>query len=146
MQQTGTDGSNRALTSQRIVTVIWFAILMSVGLFFLMTRFIQRPEQSEGGQVMVMVLTFLGSVVALLSFVPKRKLLNQSVAEQKLEPVQSAYIVSFAMSEAAALFGLLLFFATADRFYYLMFIVAVLFLLIHFPRRKDFLAAVFKSN
>jgi hypothetical protein len=60
--------------------------------------------------------------------------------------VQQAYIVTWAINEVAALLGLMDFFLTNDRYYFVLLIIAALGLLLHFPRREHVVNAAFKSS
>jgi hypothetical protein len=59
--------------------------------------------------------------------------------------VQQAYIVAWAITEVGGLLGVLDFFTTGDRYYYLLFMIAALGQLLHFPRREHMLNAWGKS-
>ncbi|MBC7911130.1 MAG: hypothetical protein H7Y30_11550 [Pyrinomonadaceae bacterium] len=130
----------------RILLILWFAILNSVALFFGMTLFIPRPEAAEANSILALTLTGVGILTAIVSFVVKKKLLEQAAEKQQPTQVQSAYIIAFALSEVASLFGLLMYMITAERYYYLMFIVSAVCMLAHFPRREHLLATVFKNQ
>lgn len=129
----------------RILLVIWFAILTSVGMFFFLTMFIPRPQAAENN-ILSFTLGAMGGFLAVVSFVPKQKLLAQAAEKQQPQFVNTAYIIAFALTEASALFGLLMYMVTPERFYFLLFIIAVIFMLVHFPRREHLVAAVFKNQ
>jgi hypothetical protein len=54
--------------------------------------------------------------------------------------------MAWAITEVAALLGLLDFFLTTDRYYYVLLIIAALGLLLHFPRREHVVNAAFKGS
>ena len=94
-------------------------------------------------------LAWLGNgaaLAALVSFPIKSKLLNQAVDQQQPAMVQQAYVAAWAITEAGALFGMLDFFVTGNRFYYVPLIIAACVQLLHFPRREAVLNAAFKNT
>lgn len=126
--------------------IIWFAMLMSVGTFFVIIQLVEQPARAEADTSMVVGgLLLLGIFTLLASFIIKRKILAQSVRQQRADLVQSAMIVALALCESTSLFGLIAYFATATRYYYLFFIIGITGTLLHFPRRDQLLAASYKS-
>ena len=55
--------------------------------------------------------------------------------------VQSAYVLSFALCETSALFGLADHFTTGSGYHYVAFAIAGLGLLLHFPLRQNLVNA-----
>lgn len=130
----------------RILLILWFAILNSVAFVFVLTLFISRPESAESNSVLALALPVVAILTTILSFVVKKKLLEQAAEKQQPTQVQSAYIIAFALSEVAGLLGLLMYMTTAERYYYLMFIVSAVCMFAHFPRREHLVATVFKNR
>jgi len=60
--------------------------------------------------------------------------------------VQQAYLLAWALTEVAAMLGLLDFLATNDRYYYGFFLIAACGQLIHFPKREHVENAFFRSS
>ncbi|HVG34823.1 MAG TPA: hypothetical protein VM911_17265 [Pyrinomonadaceae bacterium] len=140
-------GAKQANVDARFTTmlIIWFAMLMSVGTFFVIAQLVERQANAEGdGSTLVWILLAVGIMTLLASFLIKRKLLAQSVKEQRVDLVQSAMIVALALCESTSLFGLLAYFATGTRYYYIFFIIGVIGSLLHMPRRDQLLAASYK--
>jgi hypothetical protein len=129
----------------RTMLILWFAILMSVGIFFSITLVIERPAAGNDN-TLVWVFAALSIFPLLFSFVLKGKLLAQSVREQRPDIVQSALILSVALCETVSLFGLMVFFTTRTPYYYIFFIVSVIGILLHLPRRDQLLAASYKGQ
>lgn len=130
-----------------VMMIIWFAMLMSVGTFFVIAQLVERQANpQEDGSMLVLVLLALGIFTVLASFIIKRKLLAQSVKEQRVDLLQSAMIVALALCESTSLFGLLAYFATGTRYYYIFFIIGVIGSLVHMPRRDQLLAASYKGE
>jgi hypothetical protein len=92
-----------------------------------------------------LILLAVAASAALVSFPLKSKLLNRAIEQQQVPMVQQAYIVAWAITEVGGLLGVLDFFTTGDRYYYLLFMIAALGQLLHFPRREHMLNAWGKS-
>jgi hypothetical protein len=87
------------------------------------------------------VLNSLGIMPVALSFLLEQKLFAKSIATQRLDLVQSAYVLSFALSETSALFGLVDHFITGSRYYFFGFAIGGLGLLLHFPLKQNLVNA-----
>jgi len=105
-----------------------------------------RPENVQPNSTLSLALLGAGVLIALVSFVIKNTLVRQAVEREQVAQVQQAYIVAWAMSEVPALLGMLDFFVTSDRYYYVFFIVAVCAQLAHFPRREHVEQASFERR
>jgi len=130
----------------RSILILWLAMLLSVGFYYFFTFIKGRSENLIANPSLSLVLLGAGVLMTLISFVIKAKLLTKAIEQQNLGMVQQAYIVTFAITEVAALLGLLDFFATSDRYYYGLFIIAAIGMLLHFPRREHVVNAAFKSS
>jgi len=89
----------------RTLLILWFAICMSVLMFLAVINFI--PVTAAENRMLTLVLNGLGIVPVALSFLLKRRALAKSVEAQRLDLVQSAYVLSFAWCESSALLGLM---------------------------------------
>ncbi|HEV7397165.1 MAG TPA: hypothetical protein VGN86_11685 [Pyrinomonadaceae bacterium] len=128
---------------QRMI-ILWFAILGSISLLFIMMTIVApgRTEPPAGSdRILVLALTIVAVSLVLVSLIMKQRLLRLSVDRQDPRLVQSTMILGSALSEAAALFGLVLRFVTGWDKFYLLFVLAVAGLLLHFPRRSNLVAA-----
>lgn len=131
----------------RVMLVIWFAFLSTVGLYFVVSQLVPRPEVDSGtNKMLTVILTALGTLMVVVSFVIKQRFLNQSHEQQKVGLVQTGFIVAIAMCEAGALFGLVDLLTTGNRYYFVVMIIAALGMLAHFPRRNHLLAAGYKNQ
>lgn len=129
--------------------ILWFALLMSVVMYFVFVQIAAPPianAETSPNSTLIIGITALGALFVLVSFVVKRKLLEQSVEKQDPGLVQKGMIVALALCEVAALLGLLERFVFGNREYYLLFIVAALGDFFHFPRRSQLEAASYKST
>jgi hypothetical protein len=130
----------------RVLLILWLAIFSSVIMLFVMTKIIGAPKAAEANMVLVSIFMALGLFTIALSFVLKRRLLSQAIERQRPDLVQTGLILGLALCEAAAIFGLIIFFVTGYAHYYLCFIVSLAAMLLHFPRREHLRAASFKSS
>ena len=124
---------------------LWIGMLASIGTYYVFTLFAGRSEDITPNPIVSLTLVGVGLLTTLISFPIKNKLLTTAVDQQQVQLVQQAYIVAWAISEVAALLGLLDFFLTGHRHYYLLLIIAAAGQLLHFPRREHVLNASFKS-
>lgn len=124
---------------------LWIAMLMSIGAYYAFTFFVGRPEGVEPNNTMFLVLVGIALSTTLISFPIKNKLISQAIEQQHVPLVQQGYIVAWALSELPALLGLLDFFMTANRYFYVLFLIAVFAQLLHFPRREHVINASFKK-
>ena len=125
--------------------MIWIAMLMSIGFYYAFTLFVARRENVEPNTTLFFVLVGISLSTTLLSFLIKNKLINLAVVQQHVPLVQQGYIAAWALSEIPALLGLLDFFLTGNRYFYVLFLIAVLAQLVHFPRREHVINASFKK-
>jgi hypothetical protein len=129
----------------RTIRTLWIAMLFSIVLYYGLTLFIGHRENSNPNSALSLILVGVGLLTTLISVPIKKKVLAQSVEQQQVGLVQQAYIVAWALAEVAALLGLLDFFLTGNRYYYVLFLIAAIGQLLHFPRRQHVLDASFKS-
>lgn len=137
----------------KLMAIIWFAMLASQ-MLLLMVLFFAKPEafqfdfsKSPLGENPMMTMMF--AVLAIsnlgLSFVFKRKYLNQAITEQKPALVQTAMILGCALCESISLFGLVLAFAFSYQYFFLWFALGIVGTILHFPKRENLIAASYKK-
>lgn len=126
-------------TRYRTILILWFAMMMSVVIFAVMTTFV--PGTAPANPRLSLILNCGGIVPLALSFVLKSQVLSKAAQQQRIDQVQVGYVLSFALSEMAALLGVLDHFINAGPYYYVGFIFAGLGMLAHFPQKKHLLAA-----
>ena len=129
----------------RTMRTLWFALFMSIGLYFALTIYVGRSEDAEPNDMLSLILIVVGLSTTLISFLIKSKLLTRAIDQQQVQLVQQAYIVTWAITEVAALLGLLDFFATGHPHYYILFIISACGMLLHFPRREHVVNASLKT-
>ena len=123
----------------RTLLILWFAICMSVLMFLALTRL--ASVAAVENRNLTLALNSLGLLPVALSFLLKQRALAKSVATQRLDLVQSAYVLSFALCESSALLGLVDHFTTGSRYSYFAFVIAGIGLLLHFPQKQNLVNA-----
>jgi magnesium-transporting ATPase (P-type) len=129
----------------RTLRTLWIAMLMSIGVYFVFTLFKGRPENVEPNNTLFLVLVVIAMATTLISIPIKNRMLSQAAEHQHVQAVQPGYIVAWALCEIAAILGVIDFFATGDRYYYVLFIIGALGQLLHFPRREHVVNASARS-
>ena len=129
----------------RTMRTIWIAMLMSIAFYYVFTFVVKRPEAVEPNSTLFLVLVAVGLATTFISFPIKNKLINQAITQQHVPLVQQSYILAWAMSEVPALLGLVDYFLTGNRYFYVLFLIAVFAQLLHFPRREHVINASFKK-
>ena len=130
----------------RTMRVLWFCLLLSVGAYYVYTLISGRKEGLAPNPTISLTLLCIGIGAVLVAFLIKSKLLSKAVEQQSTGMVQQAYVMTWAITEVTALLGLMDFFLTNDRYYYVFFIVAALGLLLHLPRREHVINAAFRGS
>jgi NADH:ubiquinone oxidoreductase subunit 2 (subunit N) len=131
------------------LVVLWFALLMSIVMYFLFSVFVSPAVSNEPGNpprsLLIVALTALGTFLVIVSFAVKRKLFDRSVEKQDVSLVQKGLVIACAMCELSALLGLLEHFVIGNREYYWLFVLAAAGTAFHFPRRRQLEAASYKN-
>ena len=123
----------------RTLLILWLAICTSVLMFLAFTRL--SSVAAGENTTRTLALSSLGLGPVALSFLLKQRALAKSVASQRLDLVQSAYVLSFALCESSALFGLVVHFTTGSNYSYFAFVIAGIGLLLHFPQKQNLVNA-----
>jgi len=131
------------------LVVLWFALFMTIGVYFLFSVFVSPAVSNEPHNpprsLLIVALTALGTFLVIVSFAVKGKLFERSVERQDVSLVQKGLVIACAMCEVSALLGLLEHFVIGNREYYLLFLLAAAGTAFHFPRRTQLEAARYKS-
>ena len=125
---------------------IWIAMLVSIGAYYVFTIIRGRPEALSPNPTVSFALLIGATMAAIVSFPIKSKLLAQAVDKQQVPMVQQAYVIAWAITEVGAIFGLLDFFMTGNRYFFAPMIIAACVQLLHFPRREAILNAAFRNT
>lgn len=150
MRQPDQNGGADIDTPYRTLLVLWGALIMNVAALFVVSLFVPGQVSNEPGAPPNNLLSFVfagvGTFSAVLSFPVKIKLLRQSVDKQNPALVQTALAVGCALCEVPALLGLVEHFLLPGRDYYLLFLISLVGMALHFPRRNNLLAASYKNS
>jgi magnesium-transporting ATPase (P-type) len=146
--QTANQNDPQTNIEARVTTmrVIWFALILSVGIYYMITLFVGRSPDLAPNQTLSLALAVAAVSTTAVSFLIKGKLIGKAVEQRNIAMVQQAYVTTWAITEVAALLGVLDFFSTSDRYYHLFFVLAALGLVFHTPRREHVETASFKSG
>jgi hypothetical protein len=131
----------------RTLLILWCAIFLSIPMYYVFSLVTATPVGDVNqNRTLTIILTAAGLLSVLVSHIVKQKYLNQAVAQQSIALVHIGYVAGFAVTEVAALLGLLDHFVTGNRYYYVLFIIAAIGMALHFPRRDHLLAACYKGR
>ena len=130
----------------RTMRTLWIALLVSIVMYYVFTIVVGRAPNAPSNDKLFLICGGVGLIAIAFSFLIKSKALANAAAQQKIDLVQPAYILAWALCEVSALLGMLVFFATNNRYYYALFILGALGQLVHFPRREHLLDASFKAQ
>ncbi len=115
-------------------------------MYYVFTLFNGPNERVTPNNTLSLAFIAIGITTVFISFLVKNKLLSRAIDQQQVPMVQQAYIVGLAMCEVPALLGMLDHFLTANRYYYVLMMIAVAGQLLHFPRREHVENASFKRS
>jgi magnesium-transporting ATPase (P-type) len=130
----------------RTMRTLWFGLLVTIGIYYGFTLVAERREGLEPNPSLSLSLMCVAILMVLVAFVIKTKWLSRALEQKSTGMVQQAYVVTWAITEIAAVLGLIDFFLTNDRYYFVLLIIAALGVLLHFPRREHVVNAAFKSS
>ncbi|HEX8353132.1 MAG TPA: hypothetical protein VF611_09550 [Pyrinomonadaceae bacterium] len=137
-------------TRLRTMRILWAAQLLTVGLFFVVTR-VTRPDVDAPGAAernnppLLYALAAAGLSAVVVSFVLKGIFYRRAAERQQPAQVQTGLVLALALCETAVLMGLVGFFITLSDYAYLLFVLGALGMALHFPRREQVQAAHYKS-
>ena len=130
----------------RTMRTVWLAAIFSIGGYYVVCLLNQRREDLEPNNTLFLVFVGVSLAATLVSFFIKSQLLNRAIEQQQVQQARQAYVAAWAITEVGAILGIIDYFATSDRYYYLLFVIAFCGQLLHFPRRADVLNASFKRS
>jgi hypothetical protein len=129
----------------RVLVILWGALIFSVVLYLGLSFVLKAPDSdSAQSRVVTFALTAIGVLLAIISFAIKQKFFAQAEAKQAPGLVQTGVIIALAFCEAAALLGLLDRLSTGNPYYFVLFIISIVGMLLHFPRREQLAAASYR--
>jgi hypothetical protein len=141
-----TNRENSIEARVRSMRALWLALLISIGLYYIIVVLNGRSEATNPSNTLSVVLIVIGLMTTALSFPIKTRLLKQAVERRQVDRVQQGYIVAWALTEVAALLGLIDFFVSHNRYCFILFTISAVGQLLHFPKREYVVNASFKRS
>ena len=135
--QSNIDGRYRTLLT------LWAAMFVSVLSFLLFINL--AAVKPIANARLSLILNLVGIAPVAMSFVLKIKILQRSINTQRLDLVQTAYVLAFALCEISAILGLMSRYLTGSNDYYIGLGFALLGILLHLTRKRYLLAAADKE-
>ena len=126
-------------TRYRTLLILWAAMFISVLSFLLFINV--SSVIPAANPKLSLTLNLIGIVPVAASFILKIKMLQKAIEGRRLDLVQVAYVLAFALCEIAALLGLMSHYLTGSNDYYLGFGLGLIGIFMHFPRKQYLLAA-----
>jgi predicted MFS family arabinose efflux permease len=133
----------RVAARYRVFLFLWIAILTSMSILFALALFL--PSSGSANETLSFALLGTAFVTVVASLFIKQQMVKKAIDQQQVAVLMNAYIISFALSESAALFGLLDHFVSGSGYYRFSFIMAAIGMLLHFPKKEHVRAASFKQ-
>ena len=130
----------KAEARHRIILMVWFSLLMSISIFFVMTIMIPS-NPAEPNSMLSFAFIGLAFMSVVGSVLIKQRVVQRAIEKRDAAMVQTGYILGFALSESAALWGLVDHFVTGSKYYFLSFALGLLGMLLHFPKKDHVRAA-----
>ena len=136
------------------MTIIWLVLLISQFMFLGVVYavrpdlFTAQPDQPLLGNEPIIVGAFAMLAVTnlVLSFVMRSRSVEHAITTQNPNHVGTGLIIGCAFCESISILGLVLALAFSYQYFYLWFAVGILGILLHFPRRKNFVDAGFNAG
>ena len=134
---------DRVEARHKVFLILWFALFVSVMLFLVLVLVV--GSKGTPNPTLSYALLGIGSMTVLVSFLLKQQLVQKAINHNDIAALQSAHIVSLALCESAALFGVLDRFVTASQTSWFLFAIAALGILLHFPKKDHIRAVSYKQ-
>jgi predicted MFS family arabinose efflux permease len=131
----------RVEARHRMILIIWFSLMMSISIFLVLTTMIPG-NTAEPNTTLSFALIGAAFMVVVGSVPIKQRFVKRAIEKRDVALLQSGYVFSFALCEAAALLGLVNHFVTGSSYYYFSFALAGLGMLLHFPKKDHVRAAI----
>jgi hypothetical protein len=132
----------RVEARHKVFLILWFSLFVSVVLFIVMVLMI--GSNGTPNPTLSYALLAIGSMTVLVSFLLKQQLVQKAINNNDVAGLQIAHVVSLALCESAALFGVLDRFITAAETSWILFAIAAIGILLHFPKKDQIRAVSYK--
>lgn len=127
----------------RTLLTLWAAMFLSILSFLLFINL--SPVKPVENARLSLILNLVGMAPVAMSFLLKIKVLQKSIETRRLELVQTAYVLAFALCEMAAILGLMSRYLTGSKDFYISLGFGLFGIFLHLPRKKYLLAAADKE-
>ena len=133
--------------------ILWSAFLLSQSIFFMVLYF-AKPELFKfdfskpllGENFIVIVIFGLMAIINLfMGLFLRMQAVTRAIDEQKPLMLQTGLIFGLAFCESMSILGLLLALAFNYQYFFLWFILAIIGMFLHFPKRQNFHDASFRK-
>ena len=133
--------------------VLWSAFLISQSMFLMIIYFAEpelfkfdfsKPLLGENF-IVVAVFGLMAIMNLFIGLFLRMQAVNRAIDEQKPEMLQTGMILGLAFCESLSLLGLVIAFAFNYQYFFLWFILAIIGMFLHFPKRQNFHEASFKK-
>jgi hypothetical protein len=108
---------------QRFLTILWSAMTMAIVPYFVIAKIVVPPDPRPSSTLVTAMMAGAIALVAV-SFAAKAKAPNP----------RTGAILAYALCDAAALLGVVTHFVTGSPDFYLMMLVGLAGMVLHFPR------------
>lgn len=137
----------------QILALVWFVLLFAQAMFFVVIYF-SKPElfnfdfsQPLLGEnpIMPPVFAILAITNFIISFVMTKRCNEQAIATQNTKYVQTGLVIGCAFCESISLLGMVLAFAFSYQYFFLWFILGIVGIILHFPKRRHLIDASYRK-
>jgi hypothetical protein len=134
--------------------ILWAAFLISQSLFFMVLYF-AKPELFKfdftkplmgDNFVVVAAFGFMAILNLFIGLFLRFQGVNNAIEEQNPRQLQNALILGLAFCESISIFGLVLALGFNYQYFFLWLILAIIAMLLHYPKRQNFHDASFKKS
>ena len=132
----------RVEARHKVFLILWFALFVSVMLFLVLV--LVTGSNGTPNPTLSYALLGVGATTVLVSFLLKNQLVQKAINNNDIAALQSAHIVSLALCESAGLLGVFDRFVTASQTSWLLFAIAAIGILLHFPKKDQIRAVSYK--
>ena len=120
----------------RSAVILWAAMLFAVVMYYVVIRTVQ-PDQATENPTVVRILLVFAVICALASFVVKNMLLARARTMNKPALRRIGLILALALSEAAAIYGVAVWFMTGWPRSYIFLLIGGAAIVLHYPAREE---------
>ena len=138
----------------RTSLIVWSAFLISQSAFFMILYF-TKPELFKfdfskpflgDNFIIVVIFGFMTIMNLFIGLFLKMQGVQRAVDEQNPRLLQTTLILGLAFCESIGILGMVMALAFDYQYFFLWFIVAIIGMFLHFPKRQNFHDASFKGN